>query len=170
MNKLINKLINKYKEFADEPIVLTIQFWPIKLRTIKLKYGIKLNNKELLELIKTDIKAFNSYKEKYHWQKINFSNANLKGLNLEYANLGDVNLQYADLSYATLKNAYLKKANLQKSWINNTDFENANLKGVNLQVRDSLKSANFSGAKLENATITLTKENILLEFLKGVEL
>lgn len=78
----------------------------------------KLNNQELLELLKTDVKSFNVYREEYADQEI--------------------------------------------------DFSNANLKGVNLQVRNSLKSANFVGAKLENVTITLTKEN--LEAIKGCEL
>lgn len=38
----------------------------------------KLNNQELLELLKTDVKAFNDYREYYPNQEIDFSGADLK--------------------------------------------------------------------------------------------
>ena len=78
----------------------------------------KLNNQELLELLKTDVKSFNVYREEYADQEI--------------------------------------------------DFSNANLKGVNLQVRNSLKSANFVGAKLENNSRIYTYLNYCINEAKSV--
>lgn len=76
----------------------------------------KLNDKELLKLLKTDVQSFNDYRNHFPDQKIDFTRGNLEFI----------------------------------------DLNGANLKGVNLQVRNSLKFANFVGANLENAEITLT--------------
>ena len=94
----------------------------------------KLNNKQLLELIKTDVEAFNDYREKYPDQKINFERANFERGNLEHANF--------------------KKANLERA-----NFEHANLEGVNLE-RANISGINIDGANLEGVKIILTKEII----------
>jgi|DEB0MinimDraft_10_1074344.scaffolds.fasta_scaffold352824_2 uncharacterized protein YjbI with pentapeptide repeats len=104
----------------------------------------KLNNKELLELLKTDVKTFNLYREEYADQEIDFSNANIS-----WANLTGANLCNANLTGAFIFNSNIRLANLH----------NANILGANLQ--DSY----LSGANVEGATITLTRENI--EAIKG---
>jgi len=63
----------------------------------------KLNNKELLELLKTDVKTFNLYREEYADQEIDFSNANLEGVNLKGANLKGVYFRWDSLKTANLK-------------------------------------------------------------------
>ena len=45
----------------------------------------QFNNKELLQLIKTDVKGFDKYRAEYKDQKINFRDANLEGANREGA-------------------------------------------------------------------------------------
>ena len=52
----------------------------------------ELNNQELLELLKTDVKAFNDYREYYHNQIIDFYNANLERADLRGADLRGANL------------------------------------------------------------------------------
>jgi len=114
----------------------------------------KLNDKELLQLIKTDVKGFNAYREEYPNQKIDFSDDNLYKAYLE-----DANLEGANLYKANLRWAYLRRANLVDA--NRTD---ANLTGANL-VDANLTDANLTVINLSNASITLTKDN--LEAIKG---
>ena len=109
----------------------------------------QLNNKELLELIKTDVEKFNNYRAEYPNQKIDFSGANLQQTYFEWANLAEANIQDADLEMANLEGTNLQGANLQ----------GANLLWANLQ------GANLQGACLKLVKITLTKENI--EAIKG---
>ena len=60
----------------------------------------QLNNKELLELLKKDVKSFNDYRVKFPEQEIDFSGAdldkewaNLKGLIITGANLDGINFE-----------------------------------------------------------------------------
>jgi len=122
----------------------------------------ELNNKQLLELIKTDVEGFNAYRKEYPNQEIDFSGANLYKANLVDANLEGANLYKANLRWAYLYDANLTGANLVDANLTDANLTVANLSGINLTV------ANFSGAKLENVTITLTKDN--LEAIKGCRL
>lgn len=62
----------------------------------------KLNDKELLELLKKDVKSFNGYRTQFHEQKIDFSGADLGGADLEGVYLRDANFKGANLSEATI--------------------------------------------------------------------
>ena len=88
----------------------------------------QLNNKQLLELIKNDVKEFNAYRSEYTDQEIDFENANLYKANLE-----GVNLSLAYLSGANLEEAYLRGANLV----------GANLEGATI----TLKKENIEAIK-----------------------
>jgi uncharacterized protein YjbI with pentapeptide repeats len=68
----------------------------------------KLSKRKLIELLKTDISAFNQYREDTGWKSINLSGAdlsytNLKGADLSNANLYGANLTGADLSGVNLR-------------------------------------------------------------------
>ena len=104
-------------------------------------YEIK-NSSLLLKLLVTDVQAFNSYREKFPYQEIDFSNYHMKGANLSYANLS-----YADLQHA--------------------DLQDADLQGVNLEYAN-ISYANLKDTRLYNATIKLTKDN--LKAIKGCKL
>ena len=82
----------------------------------------KLNNKELLELIKKNVIYFNRYREKYPNQEINFSNANLEG----------VYLDGADLYKADLYDANLERVNLEDVKIILTKDNLKSIRGCNL--------------------------------------
>ena len=114
----------------------------------------KLNDKELLELLKNNVKAFNDYRIRFPNQKIDFFEDNLSEANLVGADLKEANLRYADFKEANLEGANLRYANL----------EQANLEGANLRRADlyyaNLAEANLEGANIENTKIILTKDNL----------
>ena len=91
-----------------------------KLNDDKL-YEIK-NTSLLLNLLVTDVQAFNAYREKFPYQEINLSNFHMKEVNLSYANLS-----YANLSYANLIGAELDIANIGHANFKDTRLYNARI-------------------------------------------
>jgi len=108
-----------------------------------------LDKVELTELLRSDVSAFNAYREKYPKQEINFYNADLRG-----ADLLDANLRGADLRNADLKQAILLDANLRGADLRGADLYHANLINANI------KGANFNEADIRDVYIKLTKKTI----------
>ena len=92
----------------------------------------KLHPKEQLELLTTDVEAWNE------WYASVDEGANLRGANLRRVNLRGANLEGANLKGASLYKADLKGADLYEA-----NLWGANLKGANLYEAD-LEGANYS--------------------------
>ena len=74
----------------------------------------KLTDKELEKLLKTDIKAFNDYRDSFPNQKIDFRFSNLTEIDLRGAG---ANLSGIDLTGSLIYLADLKRANIEKAII-----------------------------------------------------
>ena len=72
----------------------------------------KMNDKQLLELLKNDVNKFNQYREENPQQEIDFSHEDLSGADLFGADLNGVDLIGADLRGANLIWADLGGANM----------------------------------------------------------
>jgi uncharacterized protein YjbI with pentapeptide repeats len=82
---------------------------------------------ELIELLKTDVKAFNQYREEtdYDWidlSECNFFGENLEGASLQWVNLADTNMESANL----------KKVNFSFSDLTRANFRWADMRWVDL--------------------------------------
>jgi len=118
----------------------------------------KLNDKQLLCLVKTDIESFNDYRKKNPDQKIEFTkleDINFKNSSLDGANFSNMNLE--GLNFA---DSYMGKVNLKESNIINCDFtrchlNNSDLRGVkakNTCFKNAVaKYCDFRGADFESA-------------------
>tara|TARA_R100000458_G_C8043836_1_gene94016 strand:+ start:85 stop:369 length:285 start_codon:yes stop_codon:yes gene_type:complete len=73
----------------------------------------KLTDKELLELLKTDVESFNNYRDHFPDQKINFTLFNFEFIDLNGANLQGIDLRGANLLLANIENANIDYANLE---------------------------------------------------------
>lgn len=96
----------------------------------------------LLELLLTDVPAFNDYRRANPTEPADLSHANLGGAKLRQAYLAD-----ADLQHAVLKNADLVKANLGGANLRGADLQGADLTDSTLH-RADLTGADLRGAKV----------------------
>ena len=96
---------------------------------------INLNKKELTDLLKSDVSAFNKHVSKYPRQKKYF-------------------LEGVDLSGTDLE-----KADLRGSYLSGAEFDGANLRDANL-VDAKLRRASFNMADIRDVYIQLTEPNI----------
>ena len=71
---------------------------------------INLNKIELTDLLKSDVSAFNAYREKYPEQEINFNRANFEGADLRGAYLEDADFIGANLYQVNFLDVNLKGA------------------------------------------------------------
>jgi uncharacterized protein YjbI with pentapeptide repeats len=118
----------------------------------------KLSKSELIDLLKTDICAFNQYREDTNCCDIDLSGADLSGADLRWVNLYRANLSGADLNGVSLWGASLYRAdlsdtNLRNADLNSADLKGANLKGANLYLAN-LYHANLFGANLISADLS----------------
>ncbi len=98
--------------------------------------------KELLDLLLTNVEKFNKLRLEKAPSFIDFSLVSLREADLRNADLSSVYLKEADLSGADLKRADLRRANLQ----------GANLQGAKILMAD-LREADLSGADLSEANL-----------------
>ena len=61
-----------------------------------------MNNKQLLELLKTDVEKFNQYRKEYPKQRIDLFGVDLRGVDLIGADLRGVDLTRANLDGANM--------------------------------------------------------------------
>lgn len=104
-----------------------------------------MTNQEQLSLLKSDLSAWNDWRDANPIAKIDFSGADLSG-----ADLSEVNLSYADLTGANLKGATLNFTNLTGATL-----INANLSLIKADrpviACASLEQANLCGAWIRGA-------------------
>ena len=74
-----------------------------------------MNKEDLIQLLKTDVAAFNAYRRETEFAPIDLTDANLRGANLRGANLTGANLTDANLTDADLTHANLRGADLDFS-------------------------------------------------------
>lgn len=126
----------------------------------------KLTNKDLANLLKKDVKSFNSYREKYPNQKIDFtqiddpkkfkyssldganlSNMNLEGLNFADSNMGKVQLIESNIMNCNFSRCYLNKSDLRGVLAVNTRFELAEAEHCDF------RGADVDGSKFDNSIL-----------------
>ena len=132
----------------------------------------ELNNAALLALLKSDLSAFDQYRENNPDQPMGFFSADLRdailrGANLAEADLRGGDLQGADLMRSNLTNAKLLGANLRFAGLRGAILRGANF--TNAKLRDAyLREADLEGADLEGADLESVKFS--LAKLKGAKL
>jgi uncharacterized protein YjbI with pentapeptide repeats len=92
----------------------------------------KLSKSELIELLETDIGAFNQYREDIGWKSINISGADLRWTDLRNTDLSGANLYGVELKGVDLSGADLKSANLMGADLSWADLSGADLSGADL--------------------------------------
>jgi len=85
------------------------------------------SKEELIRLLKSNIKAFNTYRKETNHEAIDLSGTDLTGSNLCKADLENSDLRDTDLNFAYLHSANLKQANLSNLTIGRADMTEANL-------------------------------------------
>ena len=118
-----------------------------------------MNKEELIQLLKTDVAAFNTYRRETEFAPIDLTGTNLTGTNLTGTNLTCAYLRGADLTDADLRGANLEDANLTDAdltcaYLRDADLTDANLRGADL-TRANLRGANLRGANLDYSCIPL---------------
>ena len=127
-----------------------------------------MKKESLLELLKSDVVAFNEFRRNNPETEISLSYANLSYANLSHANLRGANLRGADLHDANLIRANLRDADLHDANLSDADLHDANLIRANLtraDLRDAdLHDANLSDADLHDANLiraNLTRADLI---------
>ena len=93
-----------------------------------------MNKEDLIQLLKTDVAAFNAYQHE-----------------TEFA---PIDLTHADLTHADLRGADLRGANLRVADLRGADLRGANLRGADLRGAN-LRGANLTGANLDFSSLPL---------------
>ena len=116
---------------------------------------------ELVRLLKSNIKAFNSYRKETNHQAIDLSSTDLTGTNLCKADLENINLQNSELNFAYLHSANLKDSDLSGLTIGRADMTEANLTNAILSnanlTNTILYGTNLSFAKAQKVDLEGTK-------------
>ena len=97
-----------------------------------------MNKEEWLQLLRTDVAAFNEYrkanpKEAVDLSQVDLSNAQLQGAYLADANLAEATLVEADLNHANLGGANLQRADLRHADMTNVTLHRSDLTGADLR-------------------------------------
>ena len=99
-----------------------------------------MKKESLLELLKSDVVAFNEFRRNNPETEISLSYANLSYANLSHANLRGANLRGADLHDANLIRANLRDADLHDANLSDADLHDANLIRANLTRADLIRA------------------------------
>lgn len=108
------------------------------------------SRREILDMLRHDLAAFNAWRGKYPWEEVNLQRENLEGLDLRRALLFMARLDGSNLTGANLKDANLIRATLTRSMLAHVDFQGADLEGVSFSASD-LKHANLRGTNVDLA-------------------
>tara|TARA_R100000406_G_scaffold61303_2_gene42631 strand:+ start:2726 stop:3388 length:663 start_codon:yes stop_codon:yes gene_type:complete len=114
----------------------------------------KLNNQELLELLKKDVNAFNDYRENYPNQIIDFCNANLSENNLAGSNISNCNFTRCYLSNSDLRNVKAKGACFKYAEAEHCDFRGSDVESANFDY-SILHGSDFRGSNILKSNISL---------------
>lgn len=119
----------------------------------------KLTNKDLADLLKNNVNAFNDYREKFPNQKIDFTKLD-DSINFKHSSLDDANLSNMNLEGLNFTDSYMGKVQLKESNISNCDFtrcrlNNSDLRGVKAKntcfKNAEAKHCDFRGSDVESA-------------------
>lgn len=115
-------------------------------------------NTKHLELLKTDIDAWNEWRAGNGEVIPNLSGADLTRVNLTFANLTDTNLSGATLVMANLEGADLRWANLSGAnlvgaRLIGVDLEECNLAGADLRTAEDLTQEQLDSTKGDAKTV-----------------
>lgn len=115
------------------------------------------SKEELIRILKSNIKSFNSYRDETHCERLDLSGADLTGTNLCRANLSNVVLKDAELNFAYLHSSILKNSDLSdltvgRADMTETDLSNSNVSGADL-TNTILYGANLTKANARNLVL-----------------
>ncbi|MEW5819000.1 MAG: pentapeptide repeat-containing protein [Cyanobacteriota bacterium] len=119
------------------------------------------SKEELVRILKSNIKSFNSYREETKLEQLDLTGADLTGTNLCRANLENVILKDAELNFAYLHSAILKNSNLSDLTVGRADM-----------TETDLSNSIISGADLNNTILyganmtSVIAHNLILEGAK----
>ena len=108
-----------------------------------------MTKNEMIDLLKSDVKAWNKWRKKSPIP-VDLSESNLSGVNLSWADLHGVDLSWADLYRTNLFGANLSRSNLSHANLSSVTLYYANLSDANLS------DANLSHANLYDANLSDT--------------
>ena len=91
-----------------------------------------MNKEKLIQLLKTDVAAFNMYRRQTEFAPIDLTDANLTDADLTDADLTRADLTGANLTDADLTRANLTGANLTRANLTRADLTGADLTGAYL--------------------------------------
>lgn len=111
---------------------------------------------ELIRILKSNIKAFNSYRQETKHEFIDFSGSDLTGTNLCRADLQNVSLKDSELNFAYLHSAILKNADLSELTVGRADMTEADLSGA------KMTGADLTNTILYGANLTSVKANLII--------
>lgn len=119
----------------------------------------KLTNKDLADLLKNNVNAFNDYRDSFPNQKIDFTKLD-DSINFKHSSLDDANLSNMNLEGLNFEDSYMGKVKLKESNISNCDFtrcilNNSDLRGVKAKntcfKNAEAKHCDFRGSYVESA-------------------
>lgn len=97
----------------------------------------KLTNKDLADLLKNNVNAFNDYRDSFPNQKIDFTkldnSINFKHSSLDGANLSNMNLEGLNFTDSNMIKVKLKESNISNCNFSRCRLNNSDLRGVQLQ-------------------------------------
>jgi len=102
-----------------------------------------MNKKKIINLLRTDVRAFNKWREENPKAIIDVSNSDLSSMDLSWANFYMANLSGANLSSSDLFKSNFSYADLSRSNLSDADSQWANF-----------YMANFSYVKMHNANFS----------------
>lgn len=108
---------------------------------------------ELLQLLKSDIKAFNQYREETNYEEVDLTGIDLSVTNLCRVDLRHANLKECDLAFSYLHSSNLSHANMEELDVGRADLTEATLEGANLK-KANLSDAILYASNLSNVDAT----------------
>ncbi len=154
------------------------------------------SREELVRILKSNLKAFNNYRQETNNEPIDLSGADLTGTNLCRANLENASLKDAELNFAYLHSSILRNADLTDLSVGRADMTEADLSGAKMTNADlantilyganmskvnannislegaKVRETNFTGANLTNGNLSnldLNGVNFDRTIIKGVD-
>lgn len=130
-----------------------------------------MNKGEMIELLKTDLDAWNAWRKENPQAEVDLTQADLGDAELCGADLRDADLYGANLGKANLRKANLRRANLGNADLCGANLIQANLSRAYLSAAD-LSEADLSGADLREADLLsaiLFSANLTMADLRKTE-
>lgn len=114
-----------------------------------------LAKEDLVKMLRSNIKAFNKYREDTNNEPLDLSDIKLQGTTLTGANLQNIDFSTTNFEYANLVSANLSNCNLKNALLIYSNLNQANLTGADMETADCT-GAQLEGANLDNANISMS--------------